>query len=125
MNKLFLLSGIVLAGLGVAIGAFGAHALKAHLQLTNRVETFETGVQYQFYHALALIIIGIIAEKLNNSSAIEYAGYSMIVGTIIFSFSLYAICLTGITKLGAITPIGGVLLIVGWVCFATAVIKKY
>ena len=123
MHKIFLLAGSILGGLGVAIGAFGAHALKSQLELTNRVQTFETGVQYQFYHALALILIGIIAEKI-NSSAIEYAGYAMIAGTVIFSFSLYALCLTGITKLGAITPIGGVLLIVGWVSLAMGIIKK-
>ena len=123
MNKLFLLSGTVLGGLGVAIGAFGAHALKAQLQLSNRVETFETGVQYQFYHALALILIGILADKI-NSTAIQYAGYSMIAGTIIFSFSLYLLCLTGITKLGAITPIGGILLIIGWISLAMGIIKK-
>lgn len=123
MHKLFLLSGAVLGGLGVAIGAFGAHALKAQLELSNRVQTFETGVQYQFYHALALVLIGILAEKI-NSSAIEYAGYGMMAGTVIFSFSLYALCLTGITKFGAITPIGGVLLIVGWASLAIGIIKK-
>lgn len=123
MNKLFLLSGTIFAALGVAIGAFGAHKLKPFLLETNRLETFETGVKYQFYHALALILIGILSEKINHSSII-YSGYFMIIGTIIFSFSLYAICLTGISKLGAITPIGGMLMILGWICLSFGIIKK-
>lgn len=123
MHKLFLLSGAILGCLGVAIGAFGAHKLKPFLELSNRVGTFETGVQYQFCHAIALILIGIIAEKIEHP-AINYAGYAMLTGTIVFSFSLYILCLTGITKFGAVTPIGGFLLIIGWLSLAIAVFKK-
>jgi|Laugrespbdmm15sd_2_1035082.scaffolds.fasta_scaffold00316_6 uncharacterized membrane protein YgdD (TMEM256/DUF423 family) len=123
MHKLFLLSGVLLGGLGVAIGAFGAHILKPFLLANNKLGIFETGVQYQFYHALALIFIGILAEKINHVS-ISYAGYAMLFGTLIFSLSLYTICITGITKFGAITPIGGVLLIVGWVSLFVGIIKK-
>jgi uncharacterized membrane protein YgdD (TMEM256/DUF423 family) len=123
MHKLFLLSGAILGGLGVAIGAFGAHKLKPFLLANNKLAIFETGVHYQFYHALALLLVGILAEKIDHPS-VHYAGYAMLLGTIIFSFSLYALCLTGITKLGAITPIGGVLLILGWVSLLIGIIKK-
>ncbi|MEY3417624.1 MAG: hypothetical protein RL060_1736 [Bacteroidota bacterium] len=123
MHKIFLLSGTVLGGLSVAIGAFGAHKLKPFLLENNKLSVFETGVQYQFYHALALILVGILAEKIDHPS-VQYAGYAMLWGTIIFSFSLYALCLTGVTKLGAITPIGGLLLILGWVSLLIGIIKK-
>ena len=123
MHKLFLISGTILGGLSVAIGAFGAHKLKPFLLANNKLAVFETGVQYQFYHALALILVGMLAEKINHPS-VQYAGHAMLWGTIIFSFSLYALCLTGITKLGAITPIGGVLLILGWVSLLIGIVKK-
>src|SRR5687768_14835407 len=106
MQKLILISGSILGALGVAIGAFGAHALKALLESTNRTDTFETAVRYQFYHALALLFIGLLLFKL-DSKWIHYAGNLMLAGTIIFSGSLYILCLTGTRWWGAITPIGG------------------
>ncbi len=114
MSKLFLISGSVIAGLGVAIGAFGAHALKAILEANNRLETFETGVKYQFYHALALIILGLIMQKFDHRMFV-WSGYSYLAGIIIFSGSLYILSLTGVGKWGAVTPLGGLAFILGWV----------
>ncbi|MBO9637913.1 DUF423 domain-containing protein [Siphonobacter aquaeclarae] len=112
-----LLAGSLLGALGVGLGAFGAHALRSMLLATNRIDTFETAVKYQFYHALALVAVGILMQQFpeKNWSA---AGWSFLVGTLIFSGSLYLICFTGIKVFGAITPIGGVALIAGWLLLA-------
>jgi uncharacterized membrane protein YgdD (TMEM256/DUF423 family) len=122
MQKLILITGAIFGGLAVAIGAFGAHALKNLLESTGRTETFETAVKYQFYHALALILLGLIMFNLKNAN-FHYAGYSFAIGTIIFSGSLYALCLSGITKFGMITPIGGLFLIAGWTFLLLGVLK--
>jgi uncharacterized membrane protein YgdD (TMEM256/DUF423 family) len=118
MHKIFLQSGAILGFLGVALGAFGAHAFRAMLELSKRGDTFETAVKYQFYHALALVAIGILLQ-LPATSAVSakyysWAGYAFLFGVLIFSGSLYAICFTGITKFGAIAPIGGLLMLAGW-----------
>ena len=118
-KKLLILGGIF-GGLSVAIGAFGAHALKNILLENNRTETFELAVRYQFFHALALMIIGAVAEKLNARKLI-WATAFMVAGTVFFSGSLYVLSLTGITFWGAVTPIGGMLLIGGWVTFLLSV----
>ena len=102
-----------LGGLSVGIGAFGAHALRATLEAGGRLETFETAVKYQFYHTLALLAIGILMYHLPNKQ-LGYAAISMVVGIVIFSGSLYVLCLTGVRWWGAVTPLGGVALIVGW-----------
>jgi uncharacterized membrane protein YgdD (TMEM256/DUF423 family) len=114
MPKLYLLSGAVLGGLGVMIGAFGAHALRPMLEAANRLDTFETAVKYQFYHALALLAIGLLLQR-SNQAMFAYAGNLTLAGVLIFSGSLYILCLTGIRWLGAITPIGGLLMIAGWI----------
>lgn len=113
MNKLFLQSGAILGLLGVALGAFGAHALEKMLAATGRTATFETAVKYQFYHALVLLLIGLLAKEI-PSKFINYSGYCMLVGVLIFSGSLYTICFTGIKAFGAVAPIGGTLLIASW-----------
>lgn len=113
MNKLFLQSGAILGLLGVAFGAFGAHALEKMLEAAGRAATFETAVKYQFYHALALVLIGLLAKEI-PTKFINYSGYCMLVGVVIFSGSLYAICFTGIRAFGAVAPVGGTLMIVGW-----------
>jgi uncharacterized membrane protein YgdD (TMEM256/DUF423 family) len=123
MQKLFLMSGAILAGLGVAIGAFGAHALKAMLEASGRTDTFETAVRYQFYHALALLFIGLLLFRI-DSKLIYYSGNLMLAGTLIFSGTLYILCMTGIKWLGAITPIGGVLMIAGWVLLIIAMARQ-
>lgn len=124
MAKLFLIIGSILGATGVMIGAFGAHALKNLLESSGRLETFETAVKYQFYHALALILLGILMNNQQHS-LYQYSGYSFIIGTLIFSGSLYALCLSGITKFGMITPIGGVLLIAGWILLMLGIIKTF
>lgn len=118
MHKFFLQSGAILGFLAVGLGAFGAHALRATLEAAGRADTFETAVKYQFYHALALVAIGILlqlpATTLAATRYYSWAGYAYLAGVIIFSGSLYAICFTGITKFGAVAPIGGLLMIAGW-----------
>ena len=122
MYKLFLIIGSVFAGFAVMIGAFGAHALKNLLESSGRTETFETAVKYQFYHALALILLGILMLNFKHN-LYNYAGYSFMIGTIVFSGSLYILCLTGITKFGMITPIGGLFLIAGWTLLLFGILK--
>ncbi|TAE44872.1 MAG: DUF423 domain-containing protein [Cytophagia bacterium] len=111
--KIFIFLGSLLGGLAVALGAFGAHALKDVLVANARLDTYELAVKYQFYHALLLIIIGILGVYLPEKW-LYYAGYSIIGGIFIFSGSLYILALTNIKWLGAITPIGGLLFLIGW-----------
>ncbi len=115
--KFFLQAGAVFGGLAVALGAFGAHAFKASLTASGRLDTFETAVKYQFYHALALVAVALLLRNADAAAAkwLHWAGYSFIGGVLIFSGSLYAICFSGITKFGATAPIGGLLMIAGWV----------
>lgn len=107
-------TGAVLAGLGVVLGAFGAHALEARVT-AERLVTFETAVRYQLVHALA-----ILAAALVGGDRAIFAGILFIAGTAVFSGSLYLLVITGIRWLGAITPIGGVAFIVGWALLALA-----
>ena len=123
MNKTFLQVGSLLGAIGVMVGAFGAHALKPMLVASGRFETFETAVRYQFYHALALVLVGILAKEF-TAKTINYSGYCFLAGTLIFSGSLYLICFTGITAFGAIAPIGGTLLVVAWLLLFWTVLKK-
>ena len=122
MQKIFLILGSVFGGLAVMIGAFGAHALRNILESSGRTETFETAVKYQFYHALALMLLGVLMFNIKHPF-FTYAGYSFTVGILIFSGSLYILCLTGITKFGMITPIGGVLFIAGWILLLYGIMK--
>jgi uncharacterized membrane protein YgdD (TMEM256/DUF423 family) len=122
MAKIFLILGSALGGLAVATGAFGAHALKSMLAATNRLETFETGVKYQFYHALALLILGLLMQKYEHKLFI-WSGYGFIVGIILFSGSLYILSLTGVNKWGAVTPLGGLAFLVGWTMLLVGVSK--
>ncbi|MGE0491739.1 MAG: DUF423 domain-containing protein [Vulcanimicrobiota bacterium] len=114
--KHWLTVGAILGGLSVLLGAFGAHALKEVLS-PERLVTFETAVRYQFYHALALLAVGQFAA--DNLWAAR-AGGLFAVGVALFSGSLYLLCATGITILGAITPFGGLSFMAGWVCLAVA-----
>ncbi|MCE2903354.1 MAG: DUF423 domain-containing protein [Gemmatimonas sp.] len=118
MDRLFLTIGALSAGLGVAAGAFGAHALRARLE-PRLLEVFETAVRYQMYHALALLAVAWVASRVPGSMSTA-AGWLFVAGTVIFSGSLYAMVFTGVRALGAITPIGGVCFIAGWVCLALA-----
>ena len=118
-----LVTGIIFGGLGVAIGAFGAHALQPILAENGRTDTFELAVRYQFYHALALLALGALLPKF-ESKKLMYGARSITLGVIIFSGSLYALSLSNVTILGAITPIGGVLLIIGWILFLLSILEK-
>ncbi|PJJ61132.1 DUF423 domain-containing protein [Hymenobacter chitinivorans] len=110
----------LLGGLGVAIGAFGAHGLRKMLEASNRFDTFETAVRYQFYHALALLAVGILLAFRPDLKALSTTAWLWLGGVLIFSGSLYTLCFTGITKLGAVAPIGGLLLIAGWISLLLA-----
>jgi uncharacterized membrane protein YgdD (TMEM256/DUF423 family) len=114
MKRFALTSGAVLGLLGVALGAFGAHALKQTLIQTGRLETYELAVKYQFYHAFALLIVGLLHNQWPASVKFKYSAICFLIGVIFFSGSLYVLSLTGIGVFGAITPIGGFLLLIGW-----------
>ncbi|MDQ3394015.1 MAG: DUF423 domain-containing protein [Bacteroidota bacterium] len=124
MQKIILLTSCFLGAFSVIIGAFGAHAFRNFLETTNRVATFETAVKYQFYHTLMLLAVGIIMYNI-ESKLLNYAAISLVAGIFVFSGSLYLLCFTGITKWGAITPIGGLFLIGGWVFLFLAILKNY
>ncbi|MDG5787397.1 DUF423 domain-containing protein [Evansella sp. AB-P1] len=113
--KLFLMLGSISGFLFVALGAFGAHALKSKLEATGYLETFQTAVQYHMIHTLALIGVAILTQYLGATGLLTGAGWAFFIGIIIFSGSLYVLSLTGISILGAITPIGGVAFLTGWV----------
>lgn len=123
MAKIFLILGGSFAGLAVALGAFGAHALKSVLEVTNRMETFETGIKYQFYHALALLVLGLLMQKFDHRM-FTWAGYSFVTGIILFSGSLYILSLSGVTKWGAVTPLGGIAFIIGWITLIIGITKS-
>jgi uncharacterized membrane protein YgdD (TMEM256/DUF423 family) len=120
MTRIFLFIAALLGSLAVAAGAFGAHALREKLS-ERAIEIFETGSRYQMYHALALLLVALLLSRAEaGQSTLVAAGFAFIVGVVIFSGSLYALSLTGIKWLGAITPLGGVAFIVGWGCLAVA-----
>ncbi len=107
-----LLTASVLGLFGVGLGAFGAHALKATLTMTGRADTYELAVRYQFYHTIVLLAAGILIEKFPS---LKISALLFIIGIIIFSGSLYVLALTNQTIWGAVTPIGGVFLMAGWI----------
>jgi len=114
--RLFFSLGAVFAGLAVALGAFGAHALRAALSPAD-LATFEIGVRYQMYHALGLLAVAWAMTRW-EAGTLQVAGWSFVVGIVVFSGSLYLLVLTGPRWLGAITPIGGVAFILGWALLA-------
>ncbi|MEL7507774.1 MAG: DUF423 domain-containing protein [Cyanobacteria bacterium J06554_1] len=112
----------IFGGLSVAGGAFGAHALKA--QLTEKaLSTFELGTRYQMYHSLALLLVGLLWLQLPTNGWLSYASLAFIIGTMLFSGSLYGLSLSGVKMLGVVTPIGGLFLILGWALLATATVS--
>lgn len=114
MGRTFLLAGALFAFLSVALGAFGAHALKDRIDARS-LEIFQTGAHYQGYHALALLILGIALVARPDLGKLRTAGWLFVTGIVIFSGSLYALSTTGVKWLGAITPIGGVCFLSGWI----------
>lgn len=119
--KLFLSLGAISGALGVMIGAFGAHGLKSKLS-AEMLTVYQTGVQYHFYHTFALLAVGLLALKF-QSGLLTSSGWSFLVGIIIFSGSLYALSISEIKVLGAITPIGGLFFIIGWVLLTVSILK--
>ncbi|AIQ63280.1 membrane protein [Paenibacillus stellifer] len=117
MQRVFAAWGALLAMLSVAIGAFGAHILKSTLSESS-MAVYETGVQYHMMHALGILIVGLAAGHWGESRRLRWTGGLLIAGIVLFSGSLYALSISGIKVLGAITPIGGVCFIVGWLLFA-------
>ena len=115
--KLFVLLGSLNALLGVGLGAFGAHGLKTRVA-PEMLTVWETAVQYHLVHALGLLLIGIFCQLMPEVSLVRIAGWSIMVGIVFFSGSLYALVLTGTKPLGIITPIGGVAFLVGWLLLA-------
>lgn len=123
MQHPFLVIGSALGGLGVALGAFGAHALKAVLLANERTATFELASFYHLMHAVALLGVGLLALRAPESVWLARAGWCFVGGVTVFSGSLYVLSISGRTWLGAITPIGGVLLIAGWICLTVAAVR--
>jgi uncharacterized membrane protein YgdD (TMEM256/DUF423 family) len=116
MDQRFFRLGALSALIAVAAGAFGAHALRARLDLAM-LAAFETGARYQMYHALALLAVAWASSRWPGKLA-SAAGWCFVAGTVLFSGSLYAMALTGQRTLGAITPLGGVAFLAGWLCLA-------
>ncbi|HEY7289727.1 MAG TPA: DUF423 domain-containing protein [Vicinamibacterales bacterium] len=116
MARTFLLLGAIFGFLAVALGAFGAHALKSRLS-AELLAVFETAVRYQMYHAIALILTALLMAR-SDGWLLSWAGWCFTVGVVLFSGSLYALALSGVTVLGAITPLGGLAFLAGWACLA-------
>lgn len=122
MSKAILMTASAFLTLAVVIGAFGAHGLKSHLSV-EMMQVFKTGVEYHFYHALGLLLIGVLSISI-PSGLLNWSAFFLTVGIVLFSGSLYIMAISGIKWLGAITPIGGLGFIVGWVLLFVAVWKK-
>ncbi len=119
MDRLFFVLAALSAVLAVALGAFGAHALRDRLS-ADMLQTFETGVRYQMYHALALFVVSFALARFSSAGWLNVAGWGFVIGTVLFSGSLYLLAGTGVRWLGAITPFGGVAFILGWLCLTVA-----
>jgi uncharacterized membrane protein YgdD (TMEM256/DUF423 family) len=117
-GRILAIAGVLLA-LATVSGAFGAHALKAHLS-PDRLQVYETAVRYHFFHALGLLGIG-LALRTIDSSPLRWAAMLIVVGIILFSGSLYALTFGAPRPMGIVTPVGGLALIAGWICFAAGV----
>jgi uncharacterized membrane protein YgdD (TMEM256/DUF423 family) len=122
MSKVFIILGSLNAFLAVALGAFGAHGLQNKLT-EQMLATYETGVKYHMMHALGLILIGIISRYTSSSVLINWSGWLICAGIVLFSGSLYVLSISGIRWLGAITPLGGLCFLAGWLLLAVAAFK--
>jgi uncharacterized membrane protein YgdD (TMEM256/DUF423 family) len=122
MDRLFFIVGALSAFVGVALGAFGAHGLRGRLS-ADMLATFEVGVRYQMYHALALLAVA-LAQTRRPGTLLTTGGWLFVAGTVVFSGSLYVLSLTGQRWLGAITPLGGLAFLAGWLCLAAACWKS-
>jgi Uncharacterized small membrane protein len=109
--------GALAAMLSVALGAFGAHALKDELS-SDMMDVYQTGVQYHMFHAIGLLLVALLIERLPRPKLALWSARLLLAGLVLFSGSLYALALSGVEALGAITPLGGVAFIAGWICLA-------
>ena len=123
MPKLFLLLAVCSGALAVGMGAFAAHGLKARLSV-ELLSAFRTAVDYQFYHALALLAVALLIKQIGASTPLLAAGFLLIAGMLLFSGSLYAMALGGPKWLGPITPLGGLCFIAAWLCMAWAALNS-
>ena len=122
MGKTIISAGAIFMALAVAIGAFGAHALES-LLTADQLQTYNSGVEYHFYHALGLLLVGIISSHA-PSKQLKWSALLLGLGIILFSGSLYVLAVSGIRWIGAITPVGGISFIAGWVMLFVAIRKK-
>ena len=121
--RLLLAVGAFSAMLAVMFGAFGAHALRARLT-PELLVVYHTGAQYQFYHSLGILLVGILAVLLPERTGLLWAGWLMVAGIVLFSGSLYALALSGVRVLGAITPLGGLAFIASWLVVAISILRR-
>jgi uncharacterized membrane protein YgdD (TMEM256/DUF423 family) len=122
LARLFIVLGSINAALAVVFGAFGAHALKARIS-AQMLEVYHTSAQYHFYHAIGMVLVGIVATQIQNTGALRLSGFLMLAGIVLFCGSLYLLAITGITWLGAVTPLGGLAFIAAWVALAFSVLR--
>ncbi len=122
MAKTFLVIAAISGLMAVVIGAFGAHGLKNRVA-EDLMAVYQTGVQYHFYHTFALLFTGVLLQQYPQAVLLNWSGWLFVVGVLVFSGSLYVLALTGVKWLGAITPIGGVAFIAGWLILALAVYR--
>jgi uncharacterized membrane protein YgdD (TMEM256/DUF423 family) len=120
--KTFLVIGALAMALGVILGAFGAHGLKNKLT-PDLLAVYHTGVEYHLYHALGLILVGVLINQFPQVSGLQLGGWLLLAGILIFSGSLYVLAISGVRWLGAITPIGGLTFIAGWVWIAWSLVR--
>lgn len=122
--KVFVMLGAINMALGVILGAFGAHGLQKIIS-PDMLQVFQTGVQYQIYHALGLLMVAVLLIPYPNASGLRTGGWIMFAGIILFSGSLYLLALTGMKFFGPITPIGGMCFIVAWIWIFWAMLKEF
>jgi uncharacterized membrane protein YgdD (TMEM256/DUF423 family) len=123
MDHRFAFFGALLAGIGVGLGAFGAHALQSRVA-AELLPVWETAVRYHMYHALALLAVGLAAPHLGSPALTTAAGWLFVGGIMLFSGSLYLLTVTGTRMLGMVTPMGGLALLAGWACLAAALLRR-
>jgi uncharacterized membrane protein YgdD (TMEM256/DUF423 family) len=122
MGRIFIAIGSLSAFLAVALGAFGAHALRARLA-PDMLAIYETGVKYHLIHSLGLILIGIILHWMSPGVLIQWSGWLLLAGIIIFSGSLYILSISGTKAWGAVTPLGGLSFLAGWILLAIGILR--
>ncbi|KPB03031.1 DUF423 domain-containing protein [Bacillus sp. CHD6a] len=120
--NLFIILAAINGFLAVALGAFGAHGLEGKVS-ERMIEIWKTGVTYQMFHAGGLFVVALLMERFSSIGLLSSAGWSFLIGIVLFSGSLYILTLSGVKILGAITPLGGVAFLIGWVLIIVASVK--